>query len=308
MVASVLVVGGVHGNECNAPWLLRQWGPSSAGLQRPGLSVQTVLGNPRALECCRRYIDRDLNRSFRPDLLLGQPNPADPWEVQRARELVESFGPQGAKPCQVVIDLHSTTAAMGSSLVVYGPRPADLALAAACQERLGLPIYDHEHDPAQTGFLAEAWTCGLVLEVGPVPQGVISPLICRQTQLGLETLLDLLSEACHSTLQLRSPLRLHSHSGSLDLPRDDNGQPTACLHPARLKSDWTPLEPGAPLFQKVNGDVISYTGEPGQVTLFSNEAAYQEKNIATSLARRVNMPVDPSWSLALSDLLQGVDR
>ena len=85
MVPSVLVVGGTHGNECNAPWLLQQWGPSFAALQRPGLSVQTALGNPRALQCCRRYIDRDLNRSFRPDLLQGQSNPADPWEVQRAQ-------------------------------------------------------------------------------------------------------------------------------------------------------------------------------------------------------------------------------
>lgn len=308
MVASVLVVGGTHGNECNAPWLLQQWGPSFAALQRPRLKVQTALGNPRALQCCRRYIDRDLNRSFRGDLLQAQPSPADQWEVQRARELVQSFGPQGTKPCQVVIDLHSTTAAMGNSLVVYGRRPADLALAAACQERLGLPIYQHEHDPDQTGFMAEAWPCGLVLEVGPVPQGVISPVICQQTQLGLETLLDLLDEASQGPIQLRSPLRVHRHSGSLDLPRDSSGQPTACLHPARLKSDWTPLKPGAPLFQQGDGTVIPFSGEPDQVTVFSNEAAYQEKHIATSLARRVSIPCDPSWSRALSDLLQGVDR
>ena len=108
--------------------------------------------------------------------------------------------------------------------------------------------------------------------------------------------------------RLRSPLRMHRHSGSLDLPRDSSGQPTACLHPARLKSDWTPLEPGAPLFQHTNGDVIPYAGEPGQVTVFSNEAAYQEKHIATSLARPVSIPSDPSWSQALSDLLQGVER
>ena len=133
-------------------------------------------------------------------------------------------------------------------------------------------------------------------------------MICQQTQLGLETLLDLVAEASQAPLKLRSPLRLHSHSGSLDLPRDSSGQPTACLHPARLKRDWTPLEPGAPMFQKWNGDVIPYAGEQGQVTLFSNEAAYQEKSIATSLARRVDVPVDPSWSQALSDLLQGVER
>ena len=306
MVATVLVVGGTHGNERNAPWLLKQWGPSFAALQRPGLAVHTAIGNPKALVHCRRYIDRDLNRSFRPDLLQARPEPDAPWEVERAQQLVQDFGPSGTTPCQVVIDLHSTTAPMGNSLVVYGRRPADLALAAACQARLGLPIYQHEHDPAQTGFMAEAWPCGLVLEVGPVPQGVLSPVICRQTQLGLETLLDLLAEASQAPLQLRSPLRLHRHSGSLDLPRDASGQPVACLHPERLRCDWHPLEPGAPLFQSSDGEVIPFAGEAGQVTVFSNEAAYQEKNIATSLARQVTMPIDPSWSLALSELLQGV--
>ena len=120
------------------------------------------------------------------------------------------------------------------------------------------------------------------------------------------TLLDLLAEASQAPLQLRSPLRLHRHSGSLDLPRDASGQPVACLHPERLRCDWHPLEPGAPLFQSSDGDVIPFAGEAGQVTVFSNEAAYQEKNIATSLARQVTMPIDPSWSLALSELLQGV--
>ena len=54
--------------------------------------------------------------------------------------------------------------------------------------------------------------------------------------------------------------------------------------------------------------MIPYAGEPGQVTVFSNEAAYQEKHIATSLARPMSIPADPSWSQALSDLLQGVER
>ena len=125
---------------------------------------------------------------------------------------------------------------------------------------------------------------------------------------GVGAPLDLLSEASQAPLQLRSPLHVHRHSGSLDLPRDERGQPTACLHPERLRSDWTPLKPGAPLFQKGDGEVIPYTGEPDQVTVFSNEAAYQEKHIATSLARRVSIPIDPSWSPALSALLQGVTR
>lgn len=172
-VGKVLVVGGTHGNERNAPWLLEAWANQSRRLESSGLSLCSVIGNPEAFARSRRYRDRDLNRTFQPALL------ADPTrqerEVVRARHLLAAHGAQGADPCLVAIDLHSTTAAMGNSLVVYGRRPADLALAAALQRQLGLPVYLHEADPNQTGYLVEAWPCGLVIEVGPVPQGCSPP-------------------------------------------------------------------------------------------------------------------------------------
>ena len=155
----VLVVAGTHGNECNAPWLLDACARLPGRLNSSGLALCSLIGNPDALAQSRRYLDRDLNRSFQPALL------ADPArqerEVVRARSLLAHHAPEAADPCLVVIDLHSTTAAMGNCLVVYGRRPADLALAAALQQKLGLPIYLHEGDPHQSGYLAEAWPCGV---------------------------------------------------------------------------------------------------------------------------------------------------
>ena len=303
MPATVLLVAGTHGNERNAPWLLEQWQRQSAMLARPGLRVISEIGNPDALAAGRRYIDRDLNRSFQSQL-LNNPSCSD-REVIRARSLLEGHGPQASDPAQVLIDLHSTTAAMGSCLVVYGERPADLALASACQFRLGLPIYLHGFDPKQSGFMAEAWPCGVVLEVGPVPQGVLCPRICQQTQLGVETLLDLLAEARQKALKLPASLVIHRHLGSYDLPRTQLGSPQASLHPERLRGDWRALRPGDPLFLTGDGEVIPFQSEEkGSLhSVFSNEAAYQEKGIALSLARRECLAVDPSWADALTALL-----
>jgi aspartoacylase len=209
----VLVVAGTHGNERNAPWLIQQWLERPGLLQHHGLEVELALGNPAAFAAQRRYIDRDLNRTFLLELL------ADPSqqgvEVQRARQLLERFGPGGPAACPVALDLHSTTAAMGNSLVVYGRRPADLALAAVLQHRLGLPIYLHEGDPSQVGYLVEQWPCGLVIEVGPVAQGLVTAPICRRTQLAVEAALASLAEARAGRLRLpvalvvASPLRQH---------------------------------------------------------------------------------------------------
>lgn len=303
MVASALIVGGTHGNECNGPWLLQHWGPEPELLQRQGLFVRTALGNPRAMAACRRYIDKDLNRSFIPEL-LNDPH-TQCWEGQRAQQLLQEHGPEGEQPTQVLIDLHSTTAAMGNGLVLYSRRPADLALAAACQSQLGLPIYLHEGDAEQNGFMAQAWPCGLALEVGPVPQGVLCPRICRQSELGLAALLDALEAAAAGRLRLRQPLVIHAHLGSVDFPRDQHGAPAASLHPERLRGDWRPLPSGAPLFSHPDGSTSHFNGHPsGEVhTVFSNEAAYQEKGIAISLTRREVLAPQQSWVDALEQVL-----
>ena len=299
----VLVVAGTHGNELNASWLLDQWEDQPNLVDTAGLSCRRVIGNPEARAVGRRYLDRDLNRSFQPDLLAGD---GQEVELRRARELLRAHGPSGFNPCRVALDLHSTTAGMGSSLVVYGRRPADLALAGGVQRLLGLPVYLHESDAAQTGFLVERWPCGLVIEVGPVPQGVLDSRVVIQTQLALEACLQVLSES-RSGLGLQPQgLVVHRHLRSLDLPRDEHGQPSALLHPLRQETDWRPLRGGAPLMRRADGTVIEVPDDAANLMpVFINEAAYAEKRIALSLTRREVWPVLPNWIAALEQQMGG---
>ncbi|MFM7087805.1 MAG: aspartoacylase [Cyanobium sp.] len=318
----VLVVAGTHGNEINAPWLIEHAlaaaqpagsaGPAGGGgMALEGLLLETVIGNPAARAAGRRYLERDLNRSFVPSLLAAS-GPV-PLEVERARQLLHSHGPQGQQPCLVALDLHSTTAAMGNSLVVYGRRPVDLALAAALQRQLGLPVYLHEADARQTGFLVERWPCGLVIEVGPVPQGVLQPAIVQQTRLALEETLALLAQAADGQLQLPSQLVVHRHLGSLDLPRRADGAVAALIHPRRQGRDWQPLHPGDPLFLTPAGETVPYAAPEGLEgrpvwPVFINEAAYGEKGIALSLTERELWPVPASWREALLALAARLER
>lgn len=304
--ARVLVVGGTHGNERNGVQLLEHWRQVPGSLATAGLSVDYTLGNPGAIAACRRYLERDLNRSFAPELLASAlPQPV---EVVRARELLAAWGPEGDTPCTVVLDLHSTTAAMGNCLVVYGRRPADLALAAGIQARLGLPIYLHEGDPAQSGYLAERWPCGLAIEVGPVPQGVVNATICRQTQLAVETALAVLAEAQRGACRLPKHLVIYHHLRSLDLPRDGKGIATARVHPLRQDRDWQPMVSGDPLFETMGGSTHHWKPSPGDPAMvwpvFINEAAYEEKGIALSLTERKIWSADAGWGNALVGLMQ----
>jgi aspartoacylase len=305
--ARVLVVGGTHGNERNGVELLEHWRRVPESLNTAGLPVAFTLGNPGAIAAGRRYLERDLNRSFAPPLLEDSRH--QETEVCRARDLLAAWGPEGTAPCAVALDLHSTTAAMGCCLVMYGRRAADLALAAGLQRRLGLPIYLHEGDPAQSGYLAERWPCGLAIEVGPVPQGVVNASICRQTQLALEGALAVLAEARHGALALPQELVVHRHLRSLDLPRDGQGSPTAWVHGLRQDRDWQPMGPGDPLFETPDGTSLGWRpapGDPGRVwPVFINEAAYEEKGIALSLTLREVWPVASAWGEGLMALLRG---
>ena len=297
----VLVVGGTHGNEINGAWLVDQWREQPDLLETAGLSLALEIGNPEARAVNRRYVDRDLNRCFTPDRLNqgGQEQ-----ELQRARQLLALHGPASATPCRVALDLHSTTAAMGSCLVVYGRRPADLALAARVQGALGLPVYLHEADAAQTGFLVEQWPCGLVIEVGPVPQGVLDARVVRQTRIALETCLQQLAAARAGHGRDPHSLVVHRHLGSVDLPRDSRDRAAALVHQHLQGQDWQPLMDGAVVFESPKGEALSLQQDHGEAwPVFINEAAYAEKRIAFSLTRREVWSTDPSWGKALEQLM-----
>jgi aspartoacylase len=282
--------------------LLQQWDRQPDLINSAGLSIQRLVGNPQAQAAMRRYIDRDLNRSFRPDLLEQS---GGDLEVRRARELVGRFGPKGDEPCSVVLDLHSTTAAMGCSLVLYGRRPADLALAALVQGALGLPIYLHESDSAQTGFLVERWPCGLVVEVGPVPQGVLESRIVRQTRIAVEVCLEVLAAVRLGVMRPPRQVVVHRHLGSCDVPRGESDQPHALIHQRLQGRDWVPLKPLDAMFQAADGTTVETPQiEHPSIPVFINEAAYAEKHIAFSLTQREVWAMEPQWLQQLGALLK----
>lgn len=291
----VLLVAGTHGNEVNAPWLFDQWKDNPDVIRKNDLEVVSIIGNPSARELGRRYIDRDLNRSFNPSLLNDKENAE--IEVKRARELLANFGPEGINPCKIIFDCHSTTSSMGNSLVVYGRRPADLALAGLIQNRMGLPIYLHEGDKSQIGFMVSSWPCGLVIEIGPVPQGLLFSKIILQTRQTLQVFLEEIENIKNGliTKTLPNNLIVHRHVKSIDFPRNLNDKVIAFIHPERDGKDWIALKEGDPLFMNSLGETYQYSENDSYVPVFINEAAYSEKGISMSYTKREIWTFSKDW-------------
>ena len=114
-VQKILIVSGTHGNEINPIWAVKQFSREDNSLKH-GIKYEYIIGNPVAYEKGCRYIDADLNRSFKESENYNQNNNSF-YETNRANFLVNEFGIKGSKPCQIAIDLHTTTANMGTSIV-----------------------------------------------------------------------------------------------------------------------------------------------------------------------------------------------
>jgi len=301
MQLQVLLVAGTHGNEINGIWLFEEWEKSSFLINTYGIKTYKENGNPEAKKAGKRYIHNDLNRSFQEGSFLS--SNASNFEGSRANELVNLYGEAGENPCQIALDFHTTTASMGSCLVVYGRRDADLALASLIQNQLGLPIYLHESDQKQKGFLVESWPCGLVIEIGPIGQGLLNSRIISQTKLILETLMEQIHQVQNLTFYFPEKLIIHRHIKSIDFPRDEQGNIDGYVHALRQSKDWQEVKKNDELFFKLNEETIRFEEDEPYVPVFINEAAYLEKNIAMSFTKRELWDFKKEWKQSLINLV-----
>ena len=96
-VQRILIVSGTHGNEINPVWAVKKFNREENILNH-GIEYEYIIGNPVAYEKGYRYIDLDLNRSFKEIKNHDQYNNSV-YEINRANFLVDQFGIHGSKPC-----------------------------------------------------------------------------------------------------------------------------------------------------------------------------------------------------------------
>ncbi|HEU5073421.1 MAG TPA: aspartoacylase [Polyangiaceae bacterium] len=284
-VRRVLVAGGTHGNEWLGAWLVQKWQRDPRPLQRQGFETVALLANPRAFARGVRYLDQDLNRCF--DDPRADPGAA--WEVRRAREILDDFGPAGRTPVDVVLDLHTTTSNMGLSYILTNRDPFNLMMAAwVARHEPALRVYAWIDEALPLSALSTIVRQGATIEVGPTANNVVRGDLLLATERVVGHCLDFIEAFGRGDLAQRQPepLEVFVHLRSYDYPRDASGAVMACVHPELQDSDYQRLEHGDPIFLSLEGETAVYEGEGPVFPVFVNEAAYYEKGIAFSVARR----------------------
>lgn len=311
MIGRVALIGGTHGNELTGVTAVRRaaagLGPLAGG--PASAEFETLIANPKAVQLCRRYVDRDLNRCFlRADLAADLPD----YEQQRARSIDAVLGPKSSdrRRVDLAIDLHTTTSGLGPTVIVREDDRLALRIAALTVERVaGLRIMTYLVDAADAGevggpgaaagpgdypFLVESAAHGIEVEVGPIAQGVIRAQTLTVTEQIVAAIFDAVDaiNAAQDQAAAARTVDVYRFVADVDYPRDAAGAVTGYVHPDLQDRDFFPLERGAATFLQLDGSTTGYDREPGLVPLFINEAAYYEKGVAFALAQHRTIQLD----------------
>ncbi|KAM4795102.1 N-acyl-aromatic-L-amino acid amidohydrolase (carboxylate-forming)-like [Rhinophrynus dorsalis] len=291
-VTRVLVVGGTHGNEMSGVCLAKYWLQDPSELRRETFSAEPLLANPRAVEQCVRYIDKDLNRSFSQELLSVPGSENDPYEVRRARDICQKYGPKQSS-IDFVIDLHNTTSNMGATILLFTGDNFSMHLANYLKTNCAdycIPCHIFLIDVPETEnvYLQHIGKHSISLELGPQPQGVTrADVLTRMRQL-VNCSLDFLDLFNQGREFPSFETDAHQVVSKVDYPRDGDGEMQAFIHTALQDKDYLPLKPGDPIFQNLNGEEILYSGEKTVYPAFINEAAYYEKKVAFIVTEKIH--------------------
>lgn len=287
-VKRVAITGGTHGNELTGVYLINKFKKYPKLVKRDGFETVIMHNNLKAIQKCTRYIDKDLNRTFKIED-LNDPNKAD-YEDVLAKVINTKLGPKGAKKTNVdfIVDLHSTTSNMGLSLVIDEGSKLTWQIAAYLKEQEPrVNIFRWKGDTKDVSFVNSIAKNGFAIEVGAIPQGVLRADLFFDTEKLIHHILDFIEKSNNEKFQKNyTNLEIYDHVELLDYPRDINGDITAMVHPELQDRDYTKLKKGDPLFMTLEGETIRYDRDKELYPLFINEAAYYEKNFAMCLTEK----------------------
>lgn len=284
----VAIIGGTHGNELTGVHLLDHWRASPVEVSRQGFKTELHLANPKARQAVQRYIDQDLNRQFciddlNDDTLCG-------YEQHRAKELNQLLGPKEKPQVDFILDLHTTTANMGITLVFNSDDPLVVGMAFYIKQQMPEAVlFFHPSDRLEDNFLCSvARLNGLLIEVGPIPQGLLKYRVYEQSRLAVVHALDYLEKVIKGEpLNLPDTQQGFQFTEKVKLPENDQGEIIAMIHPERQDQDYQVINTGDPLFITFDGNTIAYTGKDSVYAAFINEAAYYDQHTGLSFMKKI---------------------
>lgn len=268
----VLIIGGTHGNEWTGIKVVQHY-ESYFRKKFPTLNLEFILANPEALKINKRFKDEDLNRAFQ---FLNEKRSS--YEHLRAHEIKQIID---REPC-FVIDLHTTTSHMGKTVIVSHYLPQNLHLCAKLAKQFSDCRIIGSPDPNKK-YLASQSDNSLMIEVGPVANGVVDAAALEGTLLLLEFILEVLASSHQAP---ESDLEMYEEAQDVYYPKSENGEITGYIHSGFQGRDFHALKGKYTPFKTFGGSKVELETQEELYPIFINEAAYYPQQLAFTLCRR----------------------
>lgn len=284
----ITLIGGTHGNEYLGPTIINRIEKLQT-YKNSHTPVSTYLANLRAYQAGLRFIDVDLNRSFRDNILSA--TASHYYEHCRAREINHLLGPK-LNQQRFIIDLHSTTANMGMTLILRDLTPFNLKAAAYTQQQHS-DIKLILSDQAFTSNLTSICEFGLTIEVGPIANAVIRHDQLLQTEAVIKSLIEFINLiADNQTILLPHCVEAFQVCERILYPRTPNDKLAAIVHQDLQDQDFQWLAQDDPVFYTLDGKTLHHKNKAGY-PVFINEAAYYHENTAFVMTDKISLSLNP---------------
>lgn len=293
-IKQVAITGGTHGNELTGVHLLKHWRKQPDEVIRPTFTTELHLANPKANGQNRRYVDQDLNRQFKLDDLNN--HDLCGYEHNRAKSLNALLGPKEDPRVDFIIDLHTTTANMGMSLIFNTEDPFVVGMAFYVQQKMPhATLFFDPMDRLEDNFLTSMGRFnGFLIEAGPIPQGLLRADVYLDTREAVKHCLDYIDLYNSGDVpKLPEERDAYRFLEKVKLPENDHGELTAMLHPNLQDQDYQPIHPGDPFFITLSGETLPFEGKETVYGAFINEAAYYDAHVGLSLMEKTVVRYKP---------------
>ena len=253
-----------------------------------------MLANYEAAKLQQRFIDKDLNRCFYESDLADHTLSA--LEDRRAKEINDSIGTNGSSPQDLIVDLHTTTANMGITLICEST-PGNILIAGSVKVRCPhVKIYCFPTSSGIRSTIRSIAPYGIGIEIGPIPQNVLRHDIFQAMDQVSRTILDVVHDINTDGLKEdKLEVDAYEHVRHVSYPDHQTGG-ISLIHKDLQDKDYCALKQGAPIFTNGNQGIIIYEESKDLFPVFVNEAAYYEKNIAFSLTQKRKFSISLSGS------------
>ena len=284
----LVLVGSTHGNEWTGAYLLKHLETNKDILASKFFHTHYLFANEKAFENSTRYVERDLNRSFN----FADRKQDIHHEEKLARKLRSQISALSNNEEYLLVDMHTTTADMGTTLIVDNLSKFNLQLLSYAAKKIpDMKAFAWIED-TKSGFINEINEKNITIEIGPIERSTLKQESYERTLECVLVIKDFMEEyKLNPSIEEGEEVEIYKYHSKLDYPRSDTKLLKAMLHKDFEKRNFEVLKAESPVFYDLSGKTICYAKDDKLIPVFIGEASYYEKGFACCLTEKINLKI-----------------